>query len=449
MRHVIQLCLFTALATGCVHDAAYRSASPAACGDASSEAARVRCSVLREQLNTGEFDAVSANTEDSDTWPYRLAFIEFDDQGRMFDRGQAQSQQPTQLQRALDEIAQAKADGRALQKPPVVALFVHGWKNNASEASGNVWGFRQLLAGLSRQFAEPVRDGTWRAPVVGIYLGWRGAIINAPVVEQFTFWNRKAESQSLPRGEDVVPTVEKIMQAAKGADFSDTSTISVLIGHSFGGAVLEGAVSPTLRKMVMAVEPGGELHAPANLIVFVNEAQEAMRSFDLMEQMSKRLKKQDHCSPIDENGQKRFENPVVLSISSTADYATRLAFPFGQVVNRPFTHLERYPQPNDLGVTSEAGTFYNTTAHRAEFQSHVVEIGTTPAVSTGGRVCTNWLDITSTVGIDYLVAAKPGSTNHSPYWVTHMPPSVVPDHSTIFTPVFRDFLITFLLKTQF
>ena len=44
-----------------------------------------------------------------------------------------------------------------------------------------------------------------------------------------------------------------------------------------------------------------------------------------------------------------------------------------------------------------------------------------------------------------MVVEKPGALNRTPYWVTHMPPNVVPDHSTIFTPVFRKFL-TVLIK---
>jgi hypothetical protein len=397
-------------------------------------------------MQTREFDAVLAEGESDMLWPYRMAFIEFDDHGRRFDRGV--TGQPTQLQRALNEIAAAKADGAALNKRPIVAVFVHGWKNNASEESGNVWGFRQLLAGLSHQFASNVGSGPWRAPVVGIYLGWRGSITNLPVIEQFTFWDRQAESQTLPRGDDVVPTVEQIMQAAKGTDFTDKNTVSLLIGHSFGGAVLEGAVTPTLTKQIMAVPVGAELdRRPADLIVFVNEAQEAMRSFDLVELMSEHLKPQDHCSPvIGPDGKERFENPMILSISSTGDYATRIAFPFGQIIGGLFARRETYPQPNALGVTDELGTFFNTTAHRGEFQSHVVEIGTATPTTNGERSCQNVLEGDSIDGISYVVSAKPDSKNHTPYWVTHMPPHIVPDHSTIFTPVFRDFLITFLYK---
>jgi hypothetical protein len=44
-----------------------------------------------------------------------------------------------------------------------------------------------------------------------------------------------------------------------------------------------------------------------------------------------------------------------------------------------------------------------------------------------------------------VIVEKPGALNQTPYWVMELPPSLVPDHSTIFTPQFRNVLINFLL----
>ncbi|MBA2306155.1 MAG: hypothetical protein H0W08_26495 [Acidobacteria bacterium] len=48
------------------------------------------------------------------------------------------------------------------------------------------------------------------------------------------------------------------------------------------------------------------------------------------------------------------------------------------------------------------------------------------------------------LGATYVIAEKPGARNRTPYWVMQMPTAIVPDHSTIFTPIFRDLLITLL-----
>jgi hypothetical protein len=48
-----------------------------------------------------------------------------------------------------------------------------------------------------------------------------------------------------------------------------------------------------------------------------------------------------------------------------------------------------------------------------------------------------------------MVERPEPAKNHSPYWVMHMPPSIVPDHSTIFTQLFRDFLISLAAPVMF
>ena len=49
----------------------------------------------------------------------------------------------------------------------------------------------------------------------------------------------------------------------------------------------------------------------------------------------------------------------------------------------------------------------------------------------------------------FLLVEDPNAKNRTPYWVMQMPPVIVPDHSTIFTQVFRDFLISLMGLSQF
>src|SRR5690242_10972242 len=90
---------------------------------------------------------------------YTLSFVEFDDFGEFFSR--------CQLDNALQAIAEAKAaarpDPRSGKRGALVVIFVHGWKNNASDKTGNVWGFRESL----RDLAKVTPEG-W--PVVGVYI---------------------------------------------------------------------------------------------------------------------------------------------------------------------------------------------------------------------------------------------------------------------------------------
>ena len=83
---------------------------------------------------------------------YTLSFIEFDDFGEFYSR--------CQLDNAGNAISQAKA--AAKPAPAIVAIFVHGWKNNASDRTGNVWGFRDAL----RDIATHARA---ESPVIGVH----------------------------------------------------------------------------------------------------------------------------------------------------------------------------------------------------------------------------------------------------------------------------------------
>jgi pimeloyl-ACP methyl ester carboxylesterase len=419
-----------------------------------------------EELTTRQFEPIETNN--NDPWRYRLAFIEFDDRGEMFKRAQ--------LDRAVREIAKARADAKVQGRRAVLAVFVHGWKNNASETSGNVWGFRQVLAGVAKQYDN--------APVIGVYIGWRGAVLSPPILKEFTIFDRYQKSQNLP-GAHLVEALLKILQAAKGADYDDPGMGTVLMGHSLGGAVLETALTQTLLGMAIKAKAAGtRVHWPADLILFVNEAQEATRSYQLIEAFAANLPPRDPpepgetlarpaaCLPPADSSQTEAqqdrvpEAPVIVSISSTGDAATRVAFTGFQAVQRPLNSLRSYDadDPNILGFKRQTPMFLHTTAHSKEFQTHLMGrcrcegetdpdthrcldektlVCEDPAVEEARKACKVNVETTLS-STTYLIVEKPGAKNRTPYWVLHMPTTVVPDHSTIFTPVFRNFIITLL-----
>ena len=57
------------------------------------------------------------------------------------------------------------------------------------------------------------------------------------------------------------------------------------------------------------------------------------------------------------------------------------------------------------------------------------------------------VNVETTLGsVTYLVVESPGVKNRTPYWVMHMPPALVPDHSTIFTASFVNLLTTMIYQ---
>jgi hypothetical protein len=443
LKGLIHVATLSLVMTGCVPNKAYRSCLGAKPG------CTVQ-SVLHETMKTEEFDR-SETGAFGFSFPYDLTFVEFDDRGEMFDRRQLAA-----AVKAIDDAKKRAPQGTT----PVVAVFVHGWKNNASDSSGNVWGFRQTLAGLSSQYKIP---GGAFAPVVGVYLGWRGAVVSAPIIKEFTFFDRHAKSQNLP-GPHMAEALVKIMQAAKGRDFSDANTVSVLIGHSFGGAVLETALSETLADLVVRAQATStSIKWPADLILFLNEAQEATRSYQLIESLIANVTPRAACvaptpgaapAPTVDTGV-MLQAPAIISVSSTGDTATRLAFPGAQSLGRAFNSLRKYPDDgNAVGVKSQTSMFFRTTAHMKEFQSHLMRRSEDPEVIEAMKLCRPVIDMDLggkflAVGEGgtsprYVLVERPQSRNRTPYWVFQIPPEVVPDHSTIFTPVFRRFLLSLL-----
>ena len=411
---LIIVVLLSAACSACVGDKAYRTGK--------------NPSVLSEKLRVRDFDPSQSGVLDRES-PYRLVFIEFNDKGELFD--------PAQLRRAIDEITAAKKRGKTL-----VAAFVHGWKNNASDKSGNVWGWRQVLAGLSLN--DPDHE------VIGLYFGWRGRSLDPPILKEFSFFDRRPKSQSVGTKE-MVGALRDIMQAIKGPAYDDDSAISVFVGHSFGGAVLESAATPELhRAIATAREQKRPVRWPADLIMLLNEAQEAEASYPLIEEMHATMKPRQSCVAPPRPGEPpredslRYQRPAVISISSTGDYATRGFFPGAQLITRPFSRSYEGKDPLDVGGTA---LHFGTTAHTGKLRSHLIARADDPEMTKMLELCRPIIstDISMLAGnAQYVMVERPEAANTTPYWVTHMPPSIVPDHSTIFTQVFRDFLVTLI-----
>src|SRR5438128_12414938 len=100
---------------------------------------------------------------------YKMAFIEFGDQGSPLDNSQRKA--------ALEVIHEAKR--------PLLFVYIHGWQNNAT--SGDVCRFEHFLDTVS---GFPEFTGR-KINVIGVYMAWRGKDLTVPGLDFFTFWTRK------------------------------------------------------------------------------------------------------------------------------------------------------------------------------------------------------------------------------------------------------------------
>lgn len=271
---------------------------------------------------------------------YLLGFVEFDDQGQVFDRNK--------MRVVVDQLA-----GRSGMQDILMVVFVHGWKHSAAAGDGNIDTFRQELARLSelesaigRKTGEPARE------VVGVFLGWRGGSLTLPGVQELTFWDRKNTAHKVGHGgvtevvsrlEQIRKTKDAIVQAERKDPRARSRTRLVVVGHSFGGALVYSALSQVLMTgFVDTVGPDGTLsdvRGFGNLVVLINPAFEAARFTPLSDMANER----GSYFPT--------QLPVIAILTSEADDATKRAFPIGRWFS---TFFEKHRlQIRKNGVTGE------------------------------------------------------------------------------------------------
>lgn len=472
---------------------------------------------------------------------YYLAFIEVDEFGEMFNRNQ--------MNHALGLIDYAKrhsetkfrkADGTIVPTHnAIVVTFIHGWKNNASDSSGNVWGFRdalnELAGSVEKKFEDRQKDGNTLEgeepePVVGIYIGWRGAVTNLGVVKEFTFFDRRNAAARIP-GADLTEMLTEIAHWTKecisGAGQNEcpnrvakpeagvvssennanangnspvpestpdpgTGSLSVIVGHSFGGLVLERTLTQAVTTELLREEaerkdrhvrheemPGGNQVKPVtDLIVLVNEAAPATESKQLLDLL--RHHKIQLCAgevhPVTHHCVEK--QPLFLSITSTGDWATGLTLPIGQGASSLFRkNFRTYEDPEPKELPHQKTYYLHSSAHLPPLFSHVLgpaddpktlqwfEAANKPAQEEKApsmqperkdeNAPCKQLDIrnpdihcfhSTVLKKDYMIVPLSDMYNDTPYWIMQMGPEFVPDHSQIFRPAFRELLQQFILQ---
>jgi hypothetical protein len=397
-----------------------------------------------------------------------LAFLEFDDMGERW----SQDSQPVTADENISntsELSNAiKIIHAAVRQDPgaVIITFTHGWKHNAKEGDSNIEGFKQVLNDL--------HDNRYRNHiVVGIFISWRGELVSPymPVRRNFTYFNREAAAIRIP-GASLTDALIRIAAAAHSAkpDANDERPLVVFVGHSFGGLVMERALTQATIHQVDQADQGDDAqkintyHPLADLVVFVNSAAaatEAKETLDLF--ASNHFRYGIAGEP---------ERPLFLSVSSSADLATRFAMPVGHGLPylgykihgglRDKDPLACYnPRPGDsmkgqsffiIPAPSQGAFYMSTAAHMPILQSHEVVEENDPAKRkecalsnyAGTPTPTLFTYALPDSGRCFRVQEKANRCNGTPYWMMEIDPSIVPDHGTIFTDRFIAFLSKFL-----
>src|SRR5438874_1557498 len=186
---------------------------------------------------------------------YKMAFIEFGDQGSPLDNSQRKV--------ALEAIHKAKR--------PLLFVYIHGWQNNAT--SSDVCRFEHFLDTVS---SFPEFTGR-KITVIGVYIAWRGKDLTLPGLNFLTFWSRKSAGGGIAAANSCLASIEELAVAAHepGKDYHHT----VLLGHSFGALVLGNTIS---HSILGANGEGGRSSSAWDMAVAFNSADSSITTRQLM-----------------------------------------------------------------------------------------------------------------------------------------------------------------------
>jgi hypothetical protein len=253
-------------------------------------------------------------------------------------------------------------------------------------------------------------------------------------------------------------TLHSIIKATK----QSPQAYSVTVGHSFGGLLLEHALSQSLLGVILNrkdhrhgeiqspaadddSEAATEPATPADLIVFVNQASNALMARQTIGAFHK------HHVEFKRNGQKQ---PLILSLTSKGDGATRYFLPIGQTASSWRRSLRKYETDKNgaiadpdspPNITDQKRFFTTAPAFIDELQSHRVRVKNGKSCGPDGREAeVDMNDEGEAKFKTYCIERIQAGWNTTPYWVMQLPPSLVPDHNTIWTRRFTDFMASFL-----
>jgi hypothetical protein len=334
---------------------------------------------------------------------YKLAFIEFGEQGSY--------QDVSQLRNAIQLVEKTNR--------PLVITYVHGWQNNVE--SGDVDKFSSLLARLNR--AEAIRNAGFN--VIGVYLAWRGKLTPIPVLKELSFWNRKAAAERIASNYDCYDAIAAISEAARKKGAANQYTI--LLGHSFGGLIVERSVAHAINAEIHG-HAAADRSLPADLILVVNPAADSVLARQMISALY--IRKTENT------------RPMFVSITSTADIATGLAFPIGTGVAATTKAFNKVPAPGpEEKLTSEREFYTHTPGHNEFLINHVTVDRHETINSPAGRPALEENLLHNHAGDGFVLDASGGQLAvwqiklvgnvDVPYWNIKVDPSIIKNHGDL------------------
>jgi len=334
-----------------------------------------------------------------------------------------------ELTDALDELVWDRSPNlprvpnavEGLQK--LVVLYIHGWKHSADEQDSDLRNFTKMINSLRQKRGERTR-------VVGIYVGWNAdAGLWNWLETMSTFWVKKGNADRIAQSSSVTHIVGAI-GAIVDSDPRRADQF-IAIGHSFGARVLFSATSQPLVTSIQQAHPGYPggtykiVKGTADAIILLNPAFEASR-YSALNDFIRNEEQFDRSQP-----------PLLISISSTGDWATQTAFPIGQWFGLAWGIRER----QTIGNYKPFWT-HSLTRGRCDLPRNP----DSPRGFEAEKLCLQRLTQTFADDIDQFNNSV--SSPNNPLIMARTSPDIIKDHNDIWNDDFRDWLTAFVASLK-
>jgi hypothetical protein len=331
--------------------------------------------------------------------PYELAIVEFDDQGRCYDRGQMDA-----VAKRLEALA--PYEPQQTGQDVILVVFVHGWQHNARSDDDNLTAFRALLSETVGYEKSATAPGAKPRPVMGVFVGWRGLSDYGlgEVVADATFWGRQAAGQRVAIG-SVRELFGRLRHYRNRQQKRGGNPLLVIVGHSFGGMIVFSALAQSLIQAASA--PVGVVTPEfADLVLLVNPAIEAARYIPIYDLVTSAAFKARTTKQL----------PVFICAQADNDVPVGMVFPLGNaghaITEATIGDLEKWCVRHALGFVPS-------------FRTHKL------AGPTADRP---------------FVLDPPDTAQANPFWVVGAAKEVIDGHGGIWQTPFLEFIASLVFK---
>ena len=298
------------------------------------------CASIMPTYEGGQRNILNNDTQ------YKLAAIEFGELGSYADPYKGELNNAIQLLRNTER--------------PLLVVYIHGWLNNST--SGDVGNFKGFLSRLSQSKQVILNHYN----VFGVYFAWPGKTLEIPYLQDLTFWNRKQAAERIAGNGDCLDAIEQLSQAAR----LHQNSYVFLIGHSFGGLILERTVEHTLRTL-----QGQKVRPPWDLALMLNPASDSVLTRQLVSDLDNLydysptpvpgnpLHWGGHFVPKIGGDLIAESQPTVVELQSENDTATGTVFPIGSKLGVIFNGHWSWNQvavPRTRKIVSEREFYLST-----------------------------------------------------------------------------------------